>query len=189
VNTVLRHPELGEGMVAIDMYDLPDAGLSPFAGLMVPITVDQELLFRERDRIRAFLDRGRVLVFSGHLLRPWLPGAGLFVPRVIRSYHDYALRIVAPHPIFAGVTEHDLTYRRGVAGFFARGHNPPPAHAEVLVTLPGGEPVVYVDRQSTGGVILAHSGNDLLTYGIGDDTTATRIAPQLLAWIRTEASR
>jgi hypothetical protein len=154
VNTVLRHPELGEGMVAIDMYDLPDAGLSPFAGLMVPITVDQELLFRERDRIRAFLDRGRVLVFSGHLLRPWLPGAGLFVPRVIRSYHDYALRIVAPHPIFAG-----------------------------------GEPVVYVDRQSTGGVILAHSGNDLLTYGIGDDTTATRIAPQLLAWIRTEASR
>ncbi|MGH2732857.1 MAG: phosphate starvation-inducible protein PhoH [Actinomycetota bacterium] len=189
----LGDPRIREMVEPIDIYELASTDLNPHGGLIIGAHVDQELLHRERAMIRNFLDEGKVIAFSGQLLHPWLPGAGPFVPRKIRSYHDYRVRVVSPHPIFEGVREDDLTFRRGVAGFFARGHNPPPEGAEVLAELPGGEPVVYVDRSSTGGVILVHAGHDLLTYGLesvyGDDapaTSASRIGPQLLAWMLAE---
>lgn len=180
----MRYEFVREVVEPLDMYELPSADLEPYIALIITGNVDQELLYRERRKIRDFLDAGKVLVFSGHLLHPWLPGAGTFIPKEIRSSRDYAIKIATPHPIFEGVKEEDLTFRRGVAGFFARGHNPPPEGAEVLLELAGGEPVVYVDRRSTKGVILAHSGYDLLAHGLDrlyDDgaprTTASRIGP------------
>lgn len=175
--------DLGDAVDPIDVYYLPTTDLGRYAGLVVSSAADQEFLLRHRDRIRAFLGDGKVVAFSGHLFRPWLPGAGMFVPKTIRSFRDYEVKIVRPHPIFDGVHEDDLTFRRGVAGFFARGHHQPPPGAEVLVTLAGGEPIVYVDRVSTAGVILVHSGNDLLA-SIDRDSTAGRIAGQLVRWMR-----
>jgi hypothetical protein len=189
----LSDPALRELIEPIDTYELPSTDLDPYAGLITGALVDQELLYRERAVIRRFLEAGKVVAFSGQILHPWLPGAGAFVPRKIRSYHDYRIRIVSPHPIFEGVAEEDLTFRRGVAGFFARGHNPPPERVEVLAELPGGEPVVYIDRRSTRGVILVHAGHDLLTYapeGVSGNgappSTASRIGRQLLAWMLGE---
>ncbi len=191
----MKYDFVREVVEPLDMYDLPKVDLSSYIALIITGNVDQELLYRERKLIKDFLEEGKVLLFSGHLLHPWLPGTGIFVPKEIRSFRDYGIRIVAPHPIFEGVKEEDLTFRRGVAGFFARGHNPPPEGAEVLLTLAGGEPIVYIDRRSTQGVILAHSGHDLLSSGLdrlySDDapgTTANRIAPRLLAWIRKEGT-
>ena len=180
----------------LDMYELPDIDLSAYRAMIVTGGVDQELLWHERAAIRRFLDAGRVLLFSGQLVRPWLPGIGLFVPKEIRSHRDYAVRIAAPHPIFAHVREEDLTMRQGLAGFFARGHNPPPDGVEVLLELPGGEPIVYIDRVSTGGTMLVHSGGDLLGWGIEriyeggpPVTSAVHIPGQLLDWVLAEAGR
>lgn len=191
----MKYEFVREVVESLDMYELPSANLEPYIALMITGNVDQELLYRERAVIRDFLDSGKVVVFSGHLLHPWLPGAGTFVPKEIRSFRDYEIRIVKPHPIFEGVEAEDLTLRRGVAGFFARGHNPPPEGAEVLLELADGEPIVYVDRRSTNGIILAHSGYDLLAHGLDrpyDDgaprNTAGRIGSQLLDWIRTEGA-
>ncbi len=185
----VRNTDLAETIDGIDIYDLPSVDLSPYRALIVSGSCDQEFLLRHADRIRAFLDQGKVLTFSGHLFRPWLPGAGMFQPKTIRSHHDYTVRIVAAHPIFEGVREEDLTFRKGVAGFFARGHHEPPPGAEILVRLVDaehGEPVVYVDRVSTRGVILVHAGNDLLA-SVDRDSTAGRIAGQLLRWILAES--
>jgi hypothetical protein len=44
------------GIEPIDVYDLPRTDLSRFTGLIVSGRVDQELLYRERHRIRAFID-------------------------------------------------------------------------------------------------------------------------------------
>ncbi|HEX4864069.1 MAG TPA: hypothetical protein VFV02_08355, partial [Acidimicrobiales bacterium] len=151
-------------------------------------TADQEFLWMERHVIRRFLDRGRVVVWSGQLSRPWLPACGLFVPKRIRSVRDFEVHLVAPHPVFEGVDGRDLTFRRGVAGFFARGHNPPPPGVQVLACLGEDEPVVYVDSTTTAGTILAHSGTDLVGFA-DDDSTASRVVPQLLAWIEQEGGR
>jgi hypothetical protein len=171
----------------IDMYDLPDTDLTSYPGLVVSSQVDQDFLYRHRHRIRQYLDAGGVVAFSGHLARRWLPGAACFEPKAIDSSEDYTVVEATPHPVFEGVEMADLTYQRGVAGFFARGHNTPPATATTLLRLRDGEPVVYVDTESTDGVIFAHSGNDLISFG-RRSTTAGRVPDQLVAWMRAEST-
>ncbi|MFB6234375.1 MAG: phosphate starvation-inducible protein PhoH [Halopenitus sp.] len=167
----------------IDMYEFPDVDLTGVPGLIVSSQVDQDFLYRHRDRIRSFLEVGGVVAFSGHLARQWLPGAGCFEPKSIESHDDYTVVEATAHPVFEGVEMSDLTYQRGVAGFFARGHNPPPAHSTTVLRLRDGEPVVYVDDESTGGTIFVHSGNDLVGFG-RRDTTAGSVPDQLVAWMR-----
>ena len=181
-------PHLADRLVRVDCYDLGDAApLAEYAGLVVPPMVDQEHLAARAAAVRRYLDRGGVVVFGGQLHRPWLPGAVPFVALEVRSHHDYEVAWIAEHPVFAGVAPDDLTYRRGVAGFFARGHHPVPAGADVLVRLVGGQPVTYVDRVSTGGTILVQASSHLLSYD-NDETPDGRIAGQLLDWITTEAA-
>ncbi|WP_282350931.1 phosphate starvation-inducible protein PhoH [Haloferax volcanii] len=179
-------PFVREHLVRIDQYDLLETELSRFAGVVISSHADQDYLYRHRDVIREFLDVGGVVVFSGHLATRWLPGAAPFVPRDIEDHTDYVVSEVTSHPVFDGVSMDDLTYQRGVAGFFARGHNPPPAHATAILELPGGEPVVYVDDETTDGTIFAHSGNDLIGFG-RRETSAARVPRQLVSWIRTES--
>ncbi len=180
--------QLGEAVEPLDIYELPQLDLDRFRGLLFPGSVDQEWLYLHRTLIENFLAGGRVVVFSGHLFRLWLPGARPFVPKKVRSFRDYTVRVVKPHPIFAGVSPEDLTFRKGVAGFFARGHHPPPPEAEVLLALTDGEPITYLDRSSSEGTILLHSGNDLWGYA-GDTSTAGRMVPQLLTWIHKEGRK
>src|SRR5690349_11702325 len=55
------------GVDAIDTYDLPSTDLSKFSGLIISGRVDQEFLLRRRDQLRAFLDAGKVIVYSGQV--------------------------------------------------------------------------------------------------------------------------
>lgn len=179
-----REPDVS----VLDMYDLPYYDLSLHKFLIVDGFVDQELMYRQREQIRRFLDVGNILVFGGNLFRHWIPGASLFVPKTIRHFRDYSVRIHHPHPIFEGVDEDDLTYNKGVAGFFARGHHPVPPHAEILLTFVSGEPITYIDRTSTRGTILVHSGSNLLSYSARTNS-AGRIGVQLRKWLYEEYER
>jgi len=171
----------------IDLYEVGSEDLTRYAALIVPAMADQEQLARHRDAIGDYLDAGGVVVFGGHLHRDWLPGAAAFVPLSPPSLRGYRVAEIAQHPIFDGVEADDLTFRRGVAGFFARGHHPVPDGAEVLVRLAGGEPATYVDRVSTGGTILVQASCDLLGYAGSAGGTAQRIPDQLLDWLRAES--
>jgi len=184
---ISQEPVVRERMAVEDVYLLPDLDLTPYAALHMSGMIDQEFLWQQRDAIDRFLDGGKVVVFCGHLLRPWLPGCGTFVPAPVTSYRDYVVHIVASHPVFEGVDAADLTFRRGVAGFFARGHHPPPPGAEVLATLAGGQPITWIDRSTTNGTVFVHSGNDRINFA--DDSTAARLGPQLLDWVEAEGGR
>jgi hypothetical protein len=182
----IRAPGRSDHGERVDCYALDRTDLGRYALLVVPATVDQEHLARHRGVIRDYLDGGGVLLFGGQLHRDWLPGASPFVPLPRPSLEAYRVSWIADHPIFTGVEPDDLTFRRGVAGFFARGHHPLPPGAEVLVRLAGGEPVTYVDRTSTLGTIVVHASGDLLGYD-GADNTAGRLGGQLVDWARAEA--
>jgi len=171
----------------LDLYAVGETDLTRYAAVIIPVMADQEHLARHRDVLRDYLDAGGVVIFGGHLHRDWLPGAAPFVPLSPPSLRGYRVAEVAEHPIFAGVEPDDLTFRRGVAGFFARGHHPVPEGAEVLVRLAGGEPATYVDRVSTAGTILVQTSCDLLGYAGSAGGTATRIPDQLLDWARAES--
>ncbi|MGQ0718490.1 MAG: hypothetical protein ACT4NP_14490 [Pseudonocardiales bacterium] len=184
----IRSPEMRpRGTDRVDLYALAETDLSGYAGLIVSAMADQEHLAQHRDIIRDYLDAGGVVVFGGHLHRDWLPGAAPFVPLAPPSLRAYRVAEIAEHPVFDGVEADDLTFRRGVAGFFARGHHPVPDGAEVLVRLAGGQPATYVDRVTTAGTILVQASCDLLGYGGSAGGTAQRIPEQLLDWVRAQS--
>lgn len=162
----------------VDCYTLPQIDLSRHAGILIGPSADQEFLSRHRKIIAGYLERGGVVVFGGHLHRDWLPGAHDFVALAAPGLAGYRVSHVADHPIFAGLEPDDLTFRRGVAGFFARGYHPPPQGAEILTRLGGGEPATYVDRSSTNGTIVVQATSDLLSH----------VGSQLVDWILAEAS-
>lgn len=182
-----RWPALDDVEV-VDVYELGEVVLDRFAALLITGMVDQEFLLAQREVVAAFLGRGGVVVFCGQLFRPWLPGCGLFVPAAITGFGDYVVHLAEPHPVFAGVDPTDLTFRRGVAGFFARGHHPPPPGATILATLAGGQPITWVDHHTTPGTTFVHAGADLLGYG-DDDSSAARLVPQLLDWACAQVRR
>lgn len=168
------------GIEPIDVYDVPSADLNRFTGLIVSGRVDQELLHRHRDKLRAFLDGGRVLVFSGQIFREWLPGAPAFVPKSLADVGGVDALRIAPHPIFDGLRPDDL------GPVFGHGYYTAPDGAEVVAALPDGEAVLYVDRASRGGTTMVHAGGNLMGYVVVD-TPARQIIPRLIDWINQEA--
>lgn len=182
-----RHPSIRDAVEPLDAAGLAHLDLEPYAAVLISGMVDQELLYRHRTAVAGLLDRGGVVVFCGHLHRPWLPGCHPFVPAEIRSFRDYTVCLPDhPHPVFAGVDPDDLTFRRGVAGFFARGHHPPPPGARVLARLRAGQPITYVDDATTPGTVLAHAGADLLSCA-WQDSSAANVPSQLLAWVHARS--
>lgn len=179
----LDSPQLKGRVERIDCYRLPELDLARYAGLVITSTVDQEFLAQHREVIEGYLDSGGVVVFGGHLHRKWLPASSAFVPLRGAKLRDYQVVEVADHPIFAGVDAEDLTFRRGVAGFFARGHHPLPEGARALTRLSGGQAATYLDEVSTNGTILVQSTCDLLGYATGLKSSAALIPRQLVSWI------
>ena len=162
------------------------AGLPPneVGGLLVPMHVDQQLFAANPAWVEAFLTAGGSLVFNGLLAYPFLPELRPFEPLARRSVDALRVRIEAPtHPIFAGIDADELTFRRGVAGFYGRGQTPPPAGAVVLTTLDRGRvPLDWEWRRPGGGRLLMHPGNDLWMFR-DDTSSAGRLLPQLLDWV------
>ncbi|MGF1627688.1 MAG: hypothetical protein ACFCVH_22640, partial [Alphaproteobacteria bacterium] len=144
---------------------------------------DQRHLAAQRAVLTRYLDGGGTIVFCGHVVYPFLAGLAPFRPSGSGRLADLRVRRAAAHPVFAGVEDDDLTFRRGVAGFYGRGASAPPADALVLNTV--GEAAMAVDwlwRRPRGGRFLMHAGNDLWMHWY-DTTTAARIGPQLLDWL------
>ncbi len=183
---LLTHPHTGSRVQGLDMYALGEVDLRNYRGLLIPIHADQRFLLSLRSTLEAFLQTDAKLIVCGHVAYPFLPELAPFVPLTKRSSGDYRVWRVQDHAIFAGVETADLTFRKGVAGFYGRGHNPPPPCARVLHCLgaPDGAPVDYLYDRPGGGQVLVHAGNDLWMY-VADDTSANRIAPQLLDWIES----
>jgi len=178
-----------ENFEIVDMYDLPNIELSSYKCMVILGFVDQEFLQEKKQIIADFLANNKIVCFFGNLVTDWLPGQQAFIAKEIRNHWDYDISIAKQHGIFAGVREEDMTINKGVKGFFARGHHPAPAEAEILLTLPDGEPVTFIDRSSTNGTIFMHAGNNL--FNIGGMTpsiskTTNRIPTQLMQWIQDE---
>jgi hypothetical protein len=184
----LRHP-LSKGRVAsIDMYDLATTALPDYKALLLPMHSDQRHLLGCRAQLEEFLRGGGIIVFSGHIAYAFLPELAPFVAADYRSVSDLRVYRMAEHPIWRGVQEEDLTFRKGVAGFYGRGYNPPPPGAHIINTLgPQGFPLDYLYARAGGGTVLIHAGNDFWNFALfpNDSSSAARMPAQLLNWIET----
>ena len=173
----------------IDMYDLHTKNLDDYKCMIIQGMVDQDYLAEQKHLIEAFLNDGKLVCFFGNLFADFLPGQQPYEVQEIRWHGDYDLTIENNHPIFDGVLVEEMTSKMGVKGIFARGSHPAPAHAEILLTLPGDKAVTYIDRHSTNGTIFMHSGSTFFhTTGMNPEKgrTTERIPAQMLAWAEAE---
>lgn len=167
----------------VDHYELGTVDLGRYRALLLPSHLDQRYFGGITPVITRFLDGGGTLVFNGHVAWPMLPEFRPFEPLPKLDLENLQIHRLIDHPVFEGVEVDDLTFRRGVAGFYARGHNPPPEGAVAINGVgPQRLPCDWVYERPAGGRILMHAGNDLWMYAGATDTSAARIPWQLCAW-------
>ncbi len=175
------------GMESCSLRDLRDADFLGRRAILIEAHVDQRALLAHRAVLRTHLDAGGTLVFNGHLVYPVFDDLSTFRVAAGRGVNDLIIEREHAHPVFDGVSCDDLSFRRGVAGFYGRGANPPPPGAVVLHRLrQDGSPLDWVWQRPAGGQIFMHGGNTCWMY-INDATSAARIAPQMLDWIEAGA--
>lgn len=167
----------------ISPYCIDTQNLTAYKAILIPAHTDQRALAKVALSLSHYLDQGGLIVFNGHVAYPFLDELKPFIP-VPKTSLDYLMvERVTPHPIFEGVELKDMSFRRGVSGFYGRGHNPPPPGAVVLHQLSGtNAPIDWLYQRPSGGTILMHSGNSIWMH-FSDKTSAARITPQLFHWI------
>jgi hypothetical protein len=167
---------------SVGQYAFDGLALEQCGALLISMHADQRFLAARRDRLDEFVRHGGTVVANGHVAYPFLSGLAPFQP--IENYRlaDLAVNRERPHPIWEGVASEDLTFRRGVAGFYGRGWHQPPEGASVHNSLgPHRRPLDFIYRLGQGRVLF-HGGNDIWQFASGDDSTR-RIVPQLLCWL------
>jgi hypothetical protein len=159
---------------------LPEA-LGDARGLILTMHLDQVGLHASGALLR-FLHGGGRCVFNGHVLRPLLPELLPFRPSGQGRRADLDLVDLADHRVLAGVPRVLVQTRRGVAGFYGRGHNPPLPGATALTGIgPARAPVDWVCAVGAGA-LFSHAGNDLWTVA-DDPAVSARLVANMLAWL------
>lgn len=164
-----------------DIYAFDEIDLDRYGALLISMHADQRFLAGRAERIERFLLDGGTVVANGHVAYPFLPGIG--TARTLPHYGLDDLRILrlVEHPIWAGVSGDDLTFRRGVAGFYGRSWHDLPPGALALNAVGVPDRVLDILHPVGRGRVLLHGGNDLWQFG-GPDSTA-RLVPQFLEWL------
>ncbi len=178
-----RH--LAGGMIYLPR--LADTDLSACAGLIIPERLHRGLLTQAAPRILSLLDAGgTVVAFAGGEPMPE------FLPRVRWEHRptnywwwlepdtDLGLRSPSPdHALFDHLGLEDCTWHyHGVLD--------PPAGADVLLTLPTGETLLYVDRVSTAGTLVVATLDPISHYGSYFMPATERFLDGFLPWLATD---
>lgn len=149
--------------------------------VLAGVGIDQILLYKYRHKINDFLESGGIFIsFAANFLE-WLPGNTLYK----ESKYPIKDRMIQTngHEITNGVRDYDITYRRGVSGFFTRGYFDPPKKSEVILKDNFNQCVAYIDDKSTNGIIVSTAGADLFDYGLFEQSTAKRMGFNFLLWL------
>jgi hypothetical protein len=178
---LVRHVQ-GAGRVrGVDCYRLCPETLAGAAAILVGVHVDQRHLRSLSPMLDSFVAAGGRAVICGQVAIPFLTGLSLFRPLERYGVDDLVVHALQDHPVWAGVDLGDVTFTRGVAGFYGRGWHQPPDEALVVNGLgPSRLPLDYVYPLGSGEV-LVHGGNDLWDWAEATNSSA-RLTPQLLEW-------
>lgn len=183
----LKQADLDRGLVFIEMYDLPYTDLSAYEGIIITNYVDEQFMMDNRKYLENYLAQGGVVFSFAEMSMSWLPNAPIWKRSSI-AIKDREIILSEPiHPMFAGVDTYDLNYRRGVKGFFTRGYfEELPEGAEVIVKDETNAPIIYIDRKSTNGTLIVGSGTDIYQVYRYEESSAARLATQILEAMRVE---
>jgi hypothetical protein len=169
----------------IEEEHLPDFRPFDVDGLVITSHVDQIWLESQRRWLAAFLAAGGRLFFNGHVETAFVDGMGRYRALADRRVEAFRVTRTSPHLIWDGYNGDELTFRKGVAGFYGRGHNALPAGAVPINTLDAGHEAAPVDWEwlpPGGGRIISHAGNDLwLTFEAAERNA--ELVDRMVTWL------
>lgn len=177
---------IGAGRLrVIEEEQLPSHDPASVGGLIITSHVDQIWLEGQKPWLEACLDAGARMIFNGHVERDFLDGLARYQPLRDRSIAAFRVSRVADHPIWEGYNGEELTFRKGVAGFYGRGCNLPPDGADVINVLDADKERLAVNwewARPRGGRVLSHAGNDLWVTFEQVERNAELVA-RLMTWM------
>lgn len=166
----------------VDQYDLGPVALSGAHGLLLSQHLDETHLCEHSNLLDTYLSQGGAIALNGPVAQPVLTPPGPYTPLPARKAKDWVVEIAEPHSIARGVRADDLTYRRGVIGFWARGYFEKPPGAIAITRFAASRHAAdWVWKRPEGGKIFVHPGNDIWGYA-GDNTTAKPLFGQVVDW-------
>jgi hypothetical protein len=170
----------------IDLGSLADTNLNEYDLVLVPRSADGDMLRARRHQFARFLDHGGVLIAFGELWSDWFPGCHW----IAECAEDILEPVVArDHPIIAGMSARDLHWHPSRDRWCCHGHLVAPPGAEVIVCNQRGDAWLYIDRETTNGVIVASTNLDPDTHTFHGMPVPRRFFEQLLEWARSEAEQ
>lgn len=179
--TPWQDPWLSERVEILDQYDLSPAALHERSSVILTMHQDQRWLASQQDLLDSFVREGGTLIVQGQIAIPFLDILNPFVPINQPRLADFPIDYRQPHPIFHGIDPQTLNKRHGVAGFYARGFNPPPEHASIITTMSSGTVAVDWIAQHGAGRVFNHPGNDLWTT-FADREANLALTQRLVHW-------
>lgn len=168
--------------------DLPDSDLSRFDGVIVPERMHRAALQAARPRLLDVLDRGGTLVVFGEQSvygeqpEGWLPGVA-WEHRPTNYW--WWLDPQAPRPLVAADPDHPLLAWAPLAQTTWHHHGVfwPPEHAETVIAARDGGSVLYLDRASTPGTLIAATLDPMYHFGAYFMPAAERFLDGFLPWL------
>ncbi|HBR96091.1 MAG TPA: hypothetical protein DD979_01770 [Gammaproteobacteria bacterium] len=175
--------------IVIRQPDLRASHFDSACGLITTMHLDQIGFMDFTAELEAFMDRGGRWFFNGHIMRPFLNELQDYIPAARAGLDGLQLSTLNSHSIFDGIDRATLQSRKGVAGFYGRGHNPMPQGATAVTGVgPEQAPLDWVWKRPLGGELFSHAGNDL-PGTCEDESDSRRLAANIIAWVMTSGER
>ncbi len=149
-----------------------DPDLTPYDLLVVPNGSDHVAMLKIRDKVRAFLDAGKVVMCFDGWFTNWLPG-NRWIHDNTKATKDVRHFIKTDrYRLLEGVDLKKFDHEKhGMSGWWACGYIECPPGADVVVEDTWNRPLVVLDEVTTNGVMfLTASGplGDFTFYGDPD---------------------
>lgn len=175
-------PPGGHAVTILEQADFSPKALRGVDGLLLGQHLDEFHLAGFRDELDGYLAQGGAIAVMGPVAVPYLRGLCAHRAQGEGRRDDWLLEMAEDHPVTRGVAADDLTFRKGVVGFWARGTIAAPAGAQILTRFAAtGAPADWVWTGS-GGKLFVHPGNDVWGY-TSDPNSSARVFAQLLDWM------
>ena len=169
----------------LDVGELAAVDLNRYDLVLVLRSTDGDALRARRHQFKRFLDRGGVLIAFGECWSGWFPGSR-WEPECAEDVIEPV--VASDHPILAGATPADLIWHPQLERWCCHGHYLAPEGAEVPVVNQRGDAWLYIDRESSNGVIVASSNLDPDTHAYHGSPRARAFFERLISWARSEAA-
>lgn len=165
-------PEFGPSYAVLPVWELAATNLHDFSALWIPRESNQNVLLKNRDKLRRYLDEGGTIISFDQVNQPWLP-AGSWELRPV----DLDSIRIADHPLVGHLTPEQVRWH-------SHGAYDAYPHADVLIDDGQGGVMLFLDERSFRGTLLAGTIDPDCHAGFGTETTRPLLRA-ILSWLHS----